>query len=106
MKNRALLMAAVAGMLGAAGMANPGVVQAGSKSKAEMGDHKCGGKGKCASANKAGNINCYGVNKCAGTGKCGASCAGTNKCKGMGWLPMPEDSCLALENGSLEPVQK
>ncbi len=91
-RNKALLAAAVAGILSAALSA-----QAGEKGKMKM-------KEKADA-----NVPCYGVNKCGGTGKCGGeghSCAGTNSCKGQGWLPMPKDSCLAIEGGSLTPLKK
>jgi uncharacterized membrane protein len=94
MKNKALLAAAVAGIIGAAGTAHA------KEKKAES---------KMAMTGGNDLVNCYGVNKCSGAGKCGGegtSCAGTNKCKGMGWLPMPKDSCLAIEGGSLEPKKK
>lgn len=106
-KKKALLAAAVAGIVGAAGLANPTVAFAGDKGKKEDGKHKCGGTGKCGGSSE--NVNCYGVNKCKGTGKCGGegtACAGTNSCKGLGWLPMPKDSCLALEGGATEPKKK
>ena len=109
-KRQALLAAAVAGIVGAAGAVNPSVAFAGDKGKKEDGKHKCGGKASCGGAKSDGSVNCYGVNKCKGTGKCGGAeggaCAGTNSCKGMGWLPMPKDSCLAIEGGSLEPKKK
>jgi uncharacterized membrane protein len=103
-KKQALLAAAVAGIVSAGAMAAPPVVQAGKDKKASDGAHKCGGTGKCGGASQ--DVNCYGVNKCKGAGKCGGegtSCAGTNSCKGKGWLPMPKDSCLAIEGGSLTP---
>ena len=95
MKNKTLLAAAVAGILGVAGTA-----------RAEM---KMDAK-KADGAKKAPElVNCFGVNSCSGKGKCGNgagnSCAGTNKCKGQGWLPMPKDSCLAIDGGSLEPKE-
>ena len=94
-KSKALLAAAVAGLLGAT------LVNAGDKKM----DKKTKMKGDAQA-----NVNCYGVNKCAGAGKCGGgeghTCAGTNTCKGQGWLPMPKDSCLGLESGSLEPLKK
>lgn len=87
-KRSVLVKAAVAGLMGAAIVAAPAV--AGDKAK--------------AAKNK--DVKCYGVNKCSGHGKCGGpghECAGKNSCKGQGWLPMPKDSCLAIEGGSLEP---
>ena len=91
-KNKALLAMAVAGILGAA------TVQAGEMKKDKM-----------SKKAKSENVNCYGVNKCGGHGKCGGeghACAGKNSCKGQGWLPMPKDSCMEIEGGSLEPMKK
>jgi uncharacterized membrane protein len=85
-KRSVLVKAAVAGLMGAAIMAAPGV--AGAKTKAPK------------------DVKCYGVNKCKGFGKCSGgshSCAGKNSCKGQAWLPMPKDSCLAIDGGSLKP---
>lgn len=72
---KALLGAAVAGIIGAA------LVPSSASAKGKTADD---------------NVPCWGVNKCAGhahscTGK--GSCAGKNTCKGQGWLPMPKDSC-------------
>jgi uncharacterized membrane protein len=94
MKNKTLLAAAIAGVIGAAGSVHA---------------HEMGKDGGKKDMGKKGPelVSCYGVNSCSGKGKCGngmgASCAGTNKCKGQGWLPMPKESCLAIEGGSLEP---
>ena len=85
-KRSILVKAAIAGLMGAAVIAAPGI--AGAKTKASK------------------DVKCYGVNKCKGFGKCASKaggCAGTNSCKGQGWLPMPKDSCLALDGGSLTP---
>jgi len=85
-KKNLLVKAAVAGLVGAT-LAGPALAA-----------------GKKAKADKDKDVPCYGVNKCKGTGKCsgpGHECAGANSCKGQGWLPMPKDSCLALEGGSL-----
>ncbi|MBI3549631.1 MAG: hypothetical protein HY078_11375 [Elusimicrobia bacterium] len=93
-KREMLISAAVAGLMGAA-VAAPG-----------MADEKKSDKGGKAAKDK--NVPCYGVNKCGGHGKCsgkGHECAGSNKCKGQGWLPMPKESCLAIEGGSLTPVE-
>ncbi len=85
-KNKALLSAAVAGLMGAALMAVP------------------------AAAKKAPKlVHCYGVNKCKGHASCmgkGHMCAGKNSCKGQGWLAMPAKSCENIEGGSLKPVKK
>jgi hypothetical protein len=94
-----LLAAAVAGMLSASGAVYAGDAKKAEKKADKTGQNGCGGA-------KSDNANCYGVNKCKGAGKCGGqggACAGTNSCKGMGWLPMPKDSCLAIEGGMLEP---
>lgn len=51
---------------------------------------------------------CYGVNQCKGTGACGGKghgCAGKNACKGEGWVHMDNDECLAMEGGSLTPIE-
>jgi len=83
--NKALLGAAVAGIMGACIMAAPSAVSA-----------------KRMKAPKL--IKCFGVNKCAGFGSCGGQghkCAGKNSCKGLGWLLMPKKSCEALAGGSV-----
>ena len=89
MKKSMLLAGAVAGILSAgAAMAD------------EIPAHKIGLKE---------TVPCYGVNACAGKGDCSGpnhGCHAQNKCKGAGWLPMPKDSCLALQGGSLEPTKK
>jgi hypothetical protein len=97
--NKAFLGAAVAGLMSAMSMSAHAV------------DGKKMKKGSMEGSNEL--IKCYGVNKCGGTGKCGGkkasgethACAGQNSCKSQGWLLMPKDSCLALEGGSLEPVE-
>lgn len=88
MGKKALLGAAVAGIVGAALSSSP----------ASAKDKK-----------SEGNITCWGVNKCGGhahgcMGK--GSCAGKNSCKGQGWLPMPKESCENIEGGSLTPPKK
>ena len=88
MGKKALLGAAVAGIIGAALASSP--ASAGSKK---------------ASA----NVKCWGVNKCGGhahscMGK--GSCAGKNSCKGQGWLAMPKDSCENIEGGTLNLPKK
>jgi uncharacterized membrane protein len=90
-KTKVLLATAIAGILGG-GLA-----------------HAEGAKKSTMMKKAEGSVNCYGVNKCAGHGKCGGeghACAGQNTCKGQGWLPMPKDSCLGIEGGSLEPIKK
>ena len=49
-------------------------------------------------------VHCYGVNKCHGVGACGGkgrSCAGTNACKGQGYVDLPKDACLKIQDGRL-----
>ena len=85
MDKKQLLVKAAAAALTAATLAAPALA-AKSKAKSDK------------------NVPCYGVNKCTALGKCsgpGHECAGKNTCKGQGWLPMPKDSCLAIEGGSL-----
>ena len=86
---RAVVTAAVVGLLAAVGAAS---------ASAEAGhDHGA------ASGDKAP---CYGINKCKGTGSCGGggrSCAGTNACKGQGQLELDKDTCLKIEGGRLTP---
>lgn len=85
-KKGMLLTAAVAGLVGSAVVSAPSF----------------------AKDKPAKDVKCYGVNKCKGFGKCGGpghECAGQNSCKGQGWLPMPKDSCLAIEGGVLEPIK-
>lgn len=88
MGKKALLGAAVAGIVGAALASSP-----------------ASAKGK----KSEGNVSCWGVNKCGGhahscMGK--GSCAGKNSCKGQGWLAMPKESCANIEGGSLTPPKK
>lgn len=90
-KNALLVKAAMAGLVGAAIAAVPAHAAAKAKKK-----------GLTMEVAK-----CYGVNSCKGHGGCagvGHECAGQNSCKGQGWLYMPEESCKALEGGSLTPV--
>jgi uncharacterized membrane protein len=84
--NSKLLAAAVAGLMGLGAVA------------AVAGDKPAKKK-----ADKNALVHCYGVNKCKTMGKCGGpghECAGQNSCKGQGWLPMPKDSCDAIEGGT------
>lgn len=86
--NSKLLAAAVAGLMGLGAVA------------AVAGDKPAKKKDKNAL------VHCYGVNKCKTMGKCGGpghECAGQNSCKGQGWLPMPKDSCDAIEGGTTTP---
>lgn len=87
-RERLVLGAAVAGILGAALSAPVAAEKKGKKMEV---------------------VPCYGVNKCAGTGACGGKthkCSGKNSCKGQGWLYMPKESCEKLEGGSLTPVDE
>lgn len=84
--SKALLGAAVAGIL-SAGFASADPIPA--------------EKLKCTEL-----VPCYGVNACKAHGSCSSAthgCQGQNSCKGTGWLPMPKDSCTAIE-GSLKPT--
>jgi uncharacterized membrane protein len=86
--NSKVLAAAVAGLMGLGAMA------------AVAGDKPAKSSKK---ADKNALVHCYGVNKCKGFGKCGGQgheCAGANSCKGQGWVPMPKDSCEAIEGGT------
>ena len=81
---RAVVAAAIAGLLAAAG-----AVVASAEQEAGM----AGGKAPC-----------YGINKCKGTGSCGGkghSCAGMNACKGQGYLELEKDTCLKIDGGRL-----
>lgn len=90
-RSKALLGAAVAGLMGAA-----------------IGAAPASAKGMKKAAKGDALASCWGVNKCGGhahscMGK--SSCAGKNSCKGQGWLAMPKESCLSIEGGSLTPPQ-
>ena len=81
---RAVVTAAVVGLLAAAGAA---VVSA---------EQQAGATG--------GKTPCYGINKCKGACSCGGkghSCAGMNACKGQGYLMLEKDTCLKIESGRL-----
>jgi len=91
-RRRALLGAAVAGILG--GIA----LQA-----------KAAEPIPAAKLKKMTVVPCYGINSCAQHGQCsgeGNGCASQNSCSGQGWLPVPKDSCLAIKGGSLTPIKK
>ena len=86
---RAVVTAAMIGLLAAVG---------GATASAEAGSDHGAGSGEKA--------HCYGINKCQGTGACGGegrSCAGTNGCKGQGYLELEKDTCLKIEGGRLTP---
>ena len=54
-------------------------------------------------------VACYGINSCAQHGSCSGAhngCAAQNSCRGQGWLPVPKESCLAIPGGSLTPLKK
>ena len=83
-KQRALLVASVAGLVAAAGVSSVA-----SAMEAESSGAK---------------VACYGINKCKGAGSCGGaghSCAGMNACKGQGYLEIEKDTCLKIESGRL-----
>ncbi len=88
-QQRALLMASVAGLMAAAGLASMGQVHA---------------------ADEAAKVPCYGINKCQGAGNCGGkghSCQGKNACAGQGYLTLDKETCLKIKDGRLtsEPVK-
>jgi uncharacterized membrane protein len=85
---KALLGAAVAGIMGAALASAP----ASAKEKGGAGAAKCWGVNKCGGH----------AHSCMGKG----SCAGKNSCKGQGWLAMPKESCENIEGGTLTPPRK
>ena len=85
---RAVVAAAVAGLLAAVG--------AGAASA----------EPKAGAADAGGKVAWYGINKCKGTGACGGkghSCAGMNACKGQGFLQLDKETCLKIEGGRLTP---
>jgi uncharacterized membrane protein len=91
--NSKLLAAAVAGLMGLGAVAS--IAQDSMSTKPSK-----------KKADKNALVHCYGVNKCKTMGKCGGpghECAGQNSCKGQGWLPMPKDSCEAIEGGTTTP---
>ncbi|MBI3321314.1 MAG: hypothetical protein HYZ91_03495 [Candidatus Omnitrophica bacterium] len=89
-KQRALVVASLAGLVAAAGM-----VWSGHRAQAAEGD-----------AEEGGAVPCYGINKCKGTGDCGGtghSCAGQNACKGQAFIDLEKDVCLRIGGGRLTP---
>ena len=85
---RAVVAAAVAGLLAAVG------------ATVASAEHETGTTGE--------KVSCYGINKCKGAGACGGqghSCAGMNGCKGQGSISLDKDTCLKIEGGrlTLEP---
>ena len=83
LKDRALLTAAVLGLLAVGVTANA--------EEAAKADEK---------------LACYGINKCKGTGDCsgqGHQCSGQNACKSQGHINLPKDVCLRIEGGHLVP---
>ena len=87
---RAVVTAAVVGLLAAAGAVVASAVEP------DMG----------AAGGASGKVHCYGINKCKGTGSCGGkghSCAGMNACKGQGYLDVEKDTCLKIQDGRLTP---
>ena len=86
--DKALLGAAVAGILGA--MAS-GPVHAADKAKAKNPD-----------------VECMGVNACKGKSSCAgakSSCSGMNACKGQGWVKVSKDVCDQL-GGTASPMME
>lgn len=84
-KQRALLVASVACLLTASGLAFDG---------------------QAAQAAEGDKVPCYGINKCKGTGACGGkghSCAGKNECAGQGYLEIDRETCLKIQGGRLTP---
>src|SRR5437868_14400064 len=91
-RRRALLGAAVAGILG--GIA----LQA-----------RAAEPIPAAKLKKMAVVPCYGINACTGHGACSGEhngCAAQNSCKGQGWLAVPKEACLAIPGGSLTPIKK
>ena len=85
-RQRAVVAAAVAGLLTAVGAVAASATD-------EAGAGAAGGKAPC-----------YGINKCKGTGACGGkdhSCAGMNACQGQGYLQLEKDTCLKIQGGRL-----
>ena len=82
------LMAAVAGLLAAAGSL-------------------IGSPAAQAHGGEDEEVPCYGINKCKGQGDCGGaahSCAGMNDCAGKGYVEVDKSACLKIQGGSLEPA--
>ena len=81
-KKQALLVASMAGLMLMAGAAS-------------------------SPAAHAEDVPCYGINKCKGAGACAGKegCAGKNSCKGHGFVKVTKEACLAIQGGSLTPVQ-
>ena len=99
-KNKWLLGAAVAGILGA------GLAQSADAKKAAAKKDEPKTSTETASDEL---VPCYGINKCSGHGKCGQeshACAGMNACKGQGWIKVPKDTCEEIQGGSLKPIPK
>ena len=90
MKNteKALLGAAVAGILSALTM--------GTSFAADKMEKK---------AAKADDVQCAGVNACKGKSSCASAnsgCAGQNSCKGQGWVKVSKEACDQL-GGKVDP---
>ena len=85
---KALLSAAVAGILGA--------LATGTSIAADKMEKK---------AAKADDVQCSGVNACKGKSSCATAnsgCAGQNSCKGQGWVKVSKEACDQL-GGKVEP---
>ncbi len=96
-KDRALLGAAVAGMIGASftlGMGGAGRALADDAAP--------------AAKPAKGSVHCFGVNSCGGKGACATAsndCSGKNSCKGKGWMAMSKKECKA-KGGHVEHNKK
>ena len=53
-------------------------------------------------------VPCYGINACKGTGDCGGkghACGGKNECAGQGFLKLDKDTCMKIKGGRLTPEE-
>jgi uncharacterized membrane protein len=85
---KALISAAMAGILGA--------LAAGSSMAADKMEKK---------AAHTDEVQCSGVNACKGKSSCAganSSCASQNSCKGQGWVKVSKEACDQL-GGKVEP---
>jgi hypothetical protein len=90
-RNKTLLGAAVAGILGA--MASTGALAADKSDKKMM---------------KAEDVQCSGVNACKGKSGCAgakSACAGMNGCKGQGWVKVSKEACDQLGGNAMPPKE-
>lgn len=87
-KNKVLLSAAIAGIIGAGATA--------ASSTLALAKDKADGK----------KVHCYGVNSCKGESACNTSqnsCKGMNSCKGKGFLEMTKAECMKKKGKLEEP---